>query len=130
MADLANHSWAADTNSTPHLLSALMDNPPTPDNGAHSRIIPPDLDVYITMILPLDCSVALLCYLDIYVDYFIALHQGGTADRRRVCNQVFHNMEKVFRPNNLGKQMRQESKSAKNLKKGLYGVGTCKRILG
>ena len=118
MADLANHIWSAINNSTPYLLSELEKTPPNPDNNDHSGIIPAKLDASITAHL-LSCStVALLLYVDVYINDFIALSHGGSADRRRVHDHVFQATEKVFRPNAPGNSMWQEPNSLKKLQKG------------
>ena len=99
VVNLDNLSWSATANTAPHLLLALTYNPPDPDDYLHAGIISAKLYMSITVCLPPISTVILLCYINVYVEYFIVLMQGGTSDRSRGHNHIFQATEKVFRSN-------------------------------
>ena len=81
MADLANQIWTAAANAASHSLSLLVYTPPDPNDDSHTGIIPTELDASITARLPPISTVNLLRYINVCVDDFIALVQGGPAYR-------------------------------------------------
>ena len=88
------------------------------------------MDASITSLLLPDSPVDILCYVDVYIDYFIYLSQGGTAYRRRIHYHIFHTIVRVFRTNAPGKNTRQDPNSIKKLKKGNAAWISFNRVLG
>ena len=115
---LANQIWSTTSNASLHPLSKLVDVSPAPDDDSYAGIIPAKLDMSITAPLPPRITVTLLCYVNVYVNDFIALSQGGHADRHRVCNHIFHTIDKVFRHSAPGYPTQQEFNSLKKIQKG------------
>ena len=64
--EITNLSWAAASNTAPHLLSEPADRNMYPEYDAHTGIISADLDAYIFARLPPSSPVALLGYVDVY----------------------------------------------------------------
>jgi hypothetical protein len=68
---------------------------------------------------------------DVYVDDFISLIRGGPKRRRAVQRNLFHTLDKVFRPLEAGDNLhRQEPIFFKKLLKGDTHWATTKTILG
>ena len=70
-----------------------------------------------------------LAYVDVYVDDFVKLAQGWL-NALRVRRHTFHNIDKVFRPNDAGDKNRKQPISESKLGKGDDNWSTQKVILG
>ena len=69
-------------------------------------------------------------YVDVFMDDFIAMAQGGS-NRQRVRNLLLHAVDQVFRPNDFhDPTTRREPVSLKKLRKGDVSWSTIKTILG
>ena len=81
------------------------------DDNLHNIIIPHSLNTTLanlTMHLPPHDKSALLCYVHVSVDEFIALAQEGPVERIRVCNHLFAFIDLVVRPNKIWEGFWQE----------------------
>ena len=77
---LSNSSWSDNATTCFHPMSTIADTPPPVSNNAHAGIIPHVFDSslsYITAHLPIKDQYSHICYIDIYVNSFIELVQGG-----------------------------------------------------
>ena len=77
----------------------MADTHPAPSDDSRSVIIPAELNTFITTRLPPSITVALLRYINVYVNYFITMTQVGPAYRNRVCDHAFHGIDKFLYPN-------------------------------
>ena len=73
VADLANISCTATTNTSLHPILALVDTPPDTEDNDHTGTISSNLDASIATGLPPSSPVALLSYVNVYADNFIKL---------------------------------------------------------
>ena len=70
-------------------------------------------------------------YVDVFIDDFIALAQGTSADKRRVRQLLMHAIDTVFRPLDAqDSPSRREPISVKKLQNGDSSWGTIKTVLG
>ena len=79
VVDLSNQSWAAAATATPHPILSLAYTPPAPGENARTGIIPSKLEASITACLLPNITFALLHYINVYVNDFVLLVQGGPA---------------------------------------------------
>lgn len=133
-ADLANQYLASSYQPGPHRLESMADAPDTAD--------PPPMPPTTVAVLPTPVPLPPpstapsvrrkpLEYVDIYVDDFVALAQGGPARRQRVRRTLFHTIDQVLRPlHPSDPPTRQEPISEKKLRKGDARWSTRKVILG
>ena len=130
VADLTNHGTKL---VTPHPLEDIAHTmPPNTDpasSGVPSRAFNMALDTSYAAFTPahLDHRVD---YTDVYVDDFVTLCQGPPAFRRSAIRNLFHNIDRVFRPNDKFDDMRREPNSTKKLLRGDARFSTCKKVLG
>ena len=130
VVEIANMRWAVAANTPPHPLYVLARTPPDPEYDAHADIISSNLDANITARPWPIITVAQICYINVYVDNFTALAQGGPSDRRRFCGYVRHAINRFFRTNAPGKSTRKDTKSIKKPNKGDVVWTSRKRVLG
>jgi hypothetical protein len=141
-ADLANTLLATDYQPSPHRLDAVAATPPpatepTPplfadrpfDNSLPAPV--PSLPPPSPDDLPRGPRRKPLQYVDIYMDDYLGLVQGGPRRRNRVQRILFESIDKIFRPLDSGdSSTRQEPISVKKLKKGDGSWQTTKTLLG
>ena len=121
IADLVNEALESDqVIPPPHTLEALASTPVQISNP-HSKDDFPIQDVG-----PIRPPLA---YVDVYVDDFIKLAQGW-ANALRVRRHTYHNIDRVFRPNDEADHDRKDPISVKKLKRGDDSWATEKVILG
>ena len=130
IADLANN----DVKFThPHPLDHIADTPPPPDDTAHLGLLThrqeDDLARHFST-LTRDEKQHCLSYVDVYVDDFILLQQGLPAQREAARRNLFHHIDRVFRPNDAHDVTRTEVNSIKKLRKGDAAFTVIKKILG
>ena len=120
VADLINHD----------LGTSLDMPPPHPLESLASTYIP--IEPSVPDPFPLKEAGPIrpkLAYVDVYVDDFVKMVQGWF-NAMRVRRHTFHNIDKVFRPNDRDDQNRKQPISESKLKKGDDHWSTQKVILG
>ena len=132
VADLANARLRRTARSSPHRLDSLADSP-TPlaaTSGTSSIGTPTAAPLPITP-PPFPHLQRRLRAVDVFVDDFIALAQGGPHQRRHVRRTLMTAIDDVFRPLEPDDPpARTEPISVKKLLAGDGSWDTCKTILG
>ena len=106
--------------------------PPPFADGAYDKILYQAIYDYLynlTARLLVKDRASLFLYVNIYVDYFIMIVQGGPDFHQRVCNNLFHCIYKFFRLNDPVYQYLQEPNHIKNILQGNGIWMEWKRIL-
>ena len=132
-SESVNDSWHAAKTDTVHPLESLADSEPAADDdlldGLPDRNLDMELEALCNHMTPMEAQ-RLRRYVDIYMDDFCCLCQGGPTFRADARRHVFHTIDRVFRPNNHLDENRQEPNSMKKLGKGDAAWITRKRMLG
>jgi hypothetical protein len=132
VADLANATINCCNTAPPHRLEAMAETAPKPlpvspipqDTISACTDVPARRPPTIMLRKP-------AATYNVYVDDFISLIQGGAKRRLAVQRNLFHSLDKVFRPLETGNNLhRQEPISVKKLLKGDAHWATTKTILG
>ena len=101
IADFANN----DTPHThPHPLDALASTNPTPPDPAATGFLTTEQETRLAQhlaALPPGWQQQCLNYTDVYVDDFILLQQGSQIQRIAARRNLFHHIDRVFRPNDV-----------------------------
>jgi hypothetical protein len=132
IADLANSNIRSGVQAGPHRLREVANTPPDPNEAP---ILPPaNTHILSALEVPshsLGPRKRPVKYVDVYVDDFIGLAQGGPKARDHIRDNLFASIDQVFRPalSDEGKH-RQEPSSTKKLGKGDGHWATQKKILG
>ena len=71
-----------------------------------------------------------LAHVEVYLDDFIGITQGGAKERRQMTRHLFRNIDELFRPNNKDGIAREEPISLKKPRKGDAAWSTKKVTLG
>ena len=71
-----------------------------------------------------------LAHVNIYLDDFIGIVQGGLDERQQMMRHLFRAIKKIFRPNTKDDTSQEEPISLKNLRKGDATWSTQKVVLG
>ena len=71
-----------------------------------------------------------LAHVEVSLDDFIGITQGGPTERRQMTRHLFRALNKLFRPNNKDDIAREDSISLKKLRKGNAAWSTKKVVLG
>ena len=152
-ADIANSLLATDYVPGPHRLdapAATLPELPAPSVDASPETLPAALASFVSPVLvsQLDAPVPALPtpdltslprgprrkpvqYVDIYVDDYLGLVQGGARRRSRVQRIMFESIDAIFRPlSPEDPTTRQEPTSVKKLLKGDGSWQTRKTLLG
>jgi hypothetical protein len=140
-ADLANLALASDYEPPPHRLDVVASTPPPPPEptlplhlkapfqGLHAAV--PSLPAPDPASLPPGPRRKPLQYVDIYVDDYLGLVQGGARRQHRVRRILFESIDAIFRPlDPSDPDSRQEPISVKKLLKGDGSWQTTKTLLG
>ena len=80
--------------------------------------------------LPPNQRAAAEANVDVYLDNFISVVQGGPRYRRQMLRHVFHQIDRVFRPNEEADTNRKYPISLKKLGQGDGAWSTQKTVLG
>ena len=80
--------------------------------------------------LSLDARATALAHVEVYLDDFIGITQGGAKERRQMTRNLFRAINELFRPNDKNDIAREETISLKKLRKGDAAWSTKKVILG
>ena len=110
----------------PHPLETLATTPPKPTHECH---VSADT-LHRLQTLPREAVHQLLNYTDVHMDDFVTLCQGSPTDWIKTLRNLFHNIDKVLRPNDAGDTTRQEPNSIKTLRQGDAFFSTRKKVLG
>ena len=70
-----------------------------------------------------------LAHVEVYLDAFIGITQGGATERRQMTRNIFRAIDELFRPNNKDNIAREEPISLKKLRKGNAAWSTKKSSL-
>ena len=62
-------------------------------------------------------SAVTLAYVEVYLDDFIDIVQGGPTERRKITRHLIHTIDNLFRPNDKDDTVREEPISLKKLRK-------------
>ena len=127
-----NTSWTASNRAACHALDIIADTPPPFADGAYDKILYQAIYDYLynlTARLLVKDWASLFLYVNIYVDYFIMIVQGGPDFHQRVCNNLFHCIYKFFRLYDPVYQYLQEPNHIKNILQGNGIWMEWKRIL-
>jgi hypothetical protein len=115
VANLINHSWA------------LVGLSPALPLEQFTR--PPELASLQPLLLPAPTRNP-LAYIDVFVDGFLALCKGTSAQLRQVCRHIFHTIDLRFRLNDTNDRHWETPNSIKKLKLGDADWTTRKKLLG
>ena len=130
VADFANHS---ERRTTPHTLEALAATKPakihTACAGVLSDLEETALEHHLRQYSTKELT-SCLEYTDVYVDDFILLMQSTRAMRKSTIRNLFHHINRVFRPNDAHNRNMLEVNSVKKLRKGDAYFTHIKKILG
>lgn len=138
-ADLANAQLATDYVPAPHRLESTAKTMPTPDATADLSYQPTATLAAPVAPLPAPEPAPIadaprrkpLQYVDIYVDDYLGLAQGGSKRQGRVRRILFESIDAIFRPlSSDDPDTRQEPISVKKLLKGDGAWQTRKTLLG
>ena len=80
--------------------------------------------------LPLDQRATAKANVDVYLDDFISVFQGGPRERRQMLGRLLHKIEIVFRPNKEADTNQKYHISRKKLGQGNGSGSTRKTVLG
>ena len=130
VADFANND---EPRTQPHKLEKLAESEPSDDDPAHAGILTADDEELLRKLFEHASKATLherLEYTDVYVDDFILLCQGPKHVRKKALRNLFHNIDRVFRPNDDHDTDRREVNSLKKLAKGDACFTYVKKILG
>jgi hypothetical protein len=140
-ADLANAALATDYEPPPHRLDEAASSPPPAVEPTPPLLPEPvfdSLDAPVPSLpppepgdLPQGPRRKPLQYVDIYVDDYLGLVQGGPRRQNRVRRILFESIDAIFRPlDPRDPNIRQEPISVKKLLKGDGSWQTLKTLLG
>ena len=73
---------------------------------------------------------ATVAKVDVYLDDFVSVVQGGPTERRKMSRHIFPSIDRVFRPNNKGDTHHKDPISWNKLGKGDAVWSTQKTVLG
>ena len=80
--------------------------------------------------LSLHTRATALAHVEVYLDDFISITQGGPTERRQMTRHLFRTIDEIFRPNNKDEIAREEPISLKKLRKGDAAWSTQNVVLG
>ena len=137
IADVANHRLHRRYRTSAHRLDPVADMPPPLAPAVASRPIPAPASVPLASSVPTTPPPAVsflrrpLRAVDVFVDDFIGLAQGGPAQLRHVRRTLMQSVDDVFRPlSSDDNPHRTEPISVSKLRKGDGSWATCKTVLG
>lgn len=138
-ADLANAALRSDADPEPHRLEVEAESTPSPVAAVSTTAIPlASTPVPATSLPPgprprgrASPRRKPLQYVDVYVDDYLGLSQGGPRRRRRTLRVLLSAIDAIFRPLSPDDPApRQEPSSVKKLRKGDASWQTRKTMLG
>ena len=112
----------------PHHLENLADTKP-PQNSEEEATATLESDSNWKAPSPHARATA-LGHVEVYLDDFIGITQGGPTERRKMTRHLFRTIDEIFRPNNKDKIAQEEPISFKKLRKGDAAWSTQKVVLG
>ena len=112
----------------PHHLEDLAETK-QPDTTAEDEAATLVADKYWEALSPHARATA-LAHVEVCLDDFIGITQGGAKERRQMTRYLFRNIDELFRPNNKDDIAQEEPISLQKLRKGDAAWSTKKFILG
>ena len=119
VADMENTTVIDCSAALPHLLEAYARHQASEDTGA--LVTTTENQWYmISCIQQLSATEAM----DVYMDDFISLIQGGAMERIQMLRHLFHTINRIFYPNEPADANRKEPISLKKFQKGYTSCST------
>ena len=125
VADLANETIAQRQQAGEHPLEMAADSRAADGAGNPTAKVDASWDS-----LPEEQRSAANANIDVYLDNFISVVQGGTRERCQMLQQLFHQIDRVFCPSEDADTNRKDPISLKKLGQGDGAWSTRKTVLG
>ena len=125
VADLTNKSIAQRDVESAHPLEQAVETRVAEDAGA----LKSQSDVSWEHLSEEQLSAATV-KVDVYLEDFISIVQGGTKERRQMLRHLFYQIDRIFRPNTAADTDRKYPISRNNLGQGDGAWSTWGKVLG